>query len=224
MKSPPIVFGLHFPFPAASSHQNILQHDGEASEQATEHDHQARDAADLDGRGRQGLLAITRPAGQTRVQAAAARRAGRGRHGRGGCRVDAGRVLRAARVVLPAVAGAGVVLAAGGDALVTPLLADEVGQRQRVLGDVGLLAVAADAAVGQGRGIASVDIGGARRNQLADDGAGAKLTAAPRLASGQRNAVRVDDIVGLGADSEEGRGCSQDGVPDRRHYYEAFEI
>ena len=53
-------------------------------------------------------------------------------------------------MVLTAVAGAGVVGAAGGDALVAPLLADEVGEGEGVLGDVRLKAVAADAAVGEG--------------------------------------------------------------------------
>lgn len=53
-------------------------------------------------------------------------------------------------MVLTAVGSAGVVGAAGGDALVAPLLADEVGESERVLGDVGLEAVTAHAAVGEG--------------------------------------------------------------------------
>lgn len=53
-------------------------------------------------------------------------------------------------MVLTAVAGTGVVGAAGGDALVAPLLTHEVGEGEGVLGDVGLEAVAADAAVGEG--------------------------------------------------------------------------
>jgi hypothetical protein len=68
----------------------------------------------------------------------------------GGGSVDALGVEGTARVVLTAVAGARIVAAAGGDALVAPLLADEVGQGERVLGDVGLEAVAADAAVREG--------------------------------------------------------------------------
>lgn len=55
-----------------------------------------------------------------------------------------------ARVVLSARAGAPVVLSAGLDALVSPFLADEVGEGKRVFRYVGLQLVSADAAVGQG--------------------------------------------------------------------------
>ena len=59
--------------------------------------------------------------------------------------------LRAARMVLTAAAGARVVpQAASLDALGAPLLAGVEGQRQGVLGHVGLEAITADAAVGEG--------------------------------------------------------------------------
>lgn len=74
-------------------------------------------------------------------------RGARGGAGRGA--VDAGGLEGTARVVLPARGRTAVVLAALGDTLVAPLGTGEVGQGQAVLGDVGLLPVAADAAVGK---------------------------------------------------------------------------
>jgi len=88
----------------------------------------------------------------------AARRA-RGAHRAGeGARVLALGVLGAARVLGAAVGGAGGVGAAVGGALVAPLLADVEGHGLGVLGDVGRVAVGADAAVGQGGGVAGVAI------------------------------------------------------------------
>lgn len=68
--------------------------------------------------------------------------------GLGGGLVRGRRVLGTTGVVLSAGTGALVVLAAGGDALVSVLGAGEVGEGEGVFGDVGLLAVTADAAVG----------------------------------------------------------------------------
>ena len=58
-------------------------------------------------------------------------------------------VLGTARVVLSAAGGARVVAVAVGNTLVAPFLAHVVGQGQGVFGDVGLLAVTADTAVGE---------------------------------------------------------------------------
>lgn len=62
-------------------------------------------------------------------------------------------------MVLTTSRGAGVVAAAVGDALVAPFLADEEGERLAVFGDVGALAVGADAGVGQAAGVAGVGVG-----------------------------------------------------------------
>lgn len=74
---------------------------------------------------------------------------GGGAGGRG-CLVGWGGVLGTTRVVFTAGARAFVVLPAGKDALVAVLGASEIGEGEGVLGDVGLLAVATDAAVSQG--------------------------------------------------------------------------
>jgi hypothetical protein len=71
--------------------------------------------------------------------------AGRGRLGR----VGSLGVLSAAGVVLTARGSALHVALAALDALVAPFGADKVGERQGVLGDVGLEAIATDAAVGE---------------------------------------------------------------------------
>jgi len=63
-------------------------------------------------------------------------------------------------VVLTAVALACVVAVAVGNAVVTPLLADEVRQRLRVLGNVGRETVVAHALVGQVVRVARVGLGG----------------------------------------------------------------
>lgn len=62
-----------------------------------------------------------------------------------GGRVDPGRVLRATRVFLPAIAGTRVVLATSGDALVTPFRAFIVWDCLAVVGYGRGLAVGADA-------------------------------------------------------------------------------
>lgn len=123
-------------------------------------------------------------------------------------------------MVLTAGAGARVVLAAGFHALVAPFRASEVGQGQGVLGDVGLLAVAAEAAVGQGFRVTGVDRGGSRGVLLADDGASAELGLAPRGADAERNRIRVDVVVGTGNRGKDG-GNSQDRGSERRHYGDA---
>lgn len=120
-----------------------------------------------------------------------------------------------ARVVLSARAGAPVVLSAGLDALVSPFLADEVGEGKRVFRYVGLQLVSADAAVGQGFWIAVVHQSGSGRCLLADQRARALLRCTPISSVGQGHTVGVDDIVSPdGRDEDDGR--SQD-TPYRRH-------
>lgn len=85
------------------------------------------------------------------------RHGGRGHHGRGqGTRILAGWILGSARVILATVAGAFGVGAAVGDTLCAPLGADGVGERIAILGDVGRVAVVADAGVGETFGVAFV--------------------------------------------------------------------
>lgn len=86
-------------------------------------------------------------------------RGGRG-HGGGQRAVATVRVLSTARVILATGALAGRIVAAVGDAVVSPLLADEEGQGLRVLGDVGRQAVVADALVGEVVSVAAVFLGG----------------------------------------------------------------
>lgn len=62
-------------------------------------------------------------------------------------------------MLLAAVGGAGVVLSAVAHALGSPLLTDPVWQSLGVFGDVGRSAIAADAGVGQGVGVAAVLLG-----------------------------------------------------------------
>lgn len=72
-----------------------------------------------------------------------------GFHRRAARRVDGGRVLGTARVLGAATIGAVVVTLAIRHAIGAPPSAHVVGKCEGVLGDVGLLAVAANAAVGQ---------------------------------------------------------------------------
>lgn len=110
-----------------------------------------------------------------------------------------------------------VVVAAVLHTLVSPFLADEVGQSEGILGDVGLQAIAAQAAVREGvlgqsatastgcssskdiigvaYRIACVSVGGAGRDQLADERASAQFALAPRLYSHVSSVT--SDIVGL---------------------------
>lgn len=130
-----------------------LKQESDAAEHATDKDGHAGTTSHLQSRGTAagsraaGAAAVTGHAGEDGT----ARLARRRRSGAGGRRVLACRVLGAAGVVLAA-GGRAVVVgqAAVLDALVAVFLASVVGQRQRVLGHVGLLAVAADAAVGKG--------------------------------------------------------------------------
>ena len=66
-----------------------------------------------------------------------------------GRRVDAGGILRAARVLLPAIARTGVVLATSSDALIAPFRAFVVWDCLTVVGDRRGLAVGADAGPGE---------------------------------------------------------------------------
>lgn len=119
-------------------------------------------------------------------------------------------------MVLSARRGTAVVVSTVGYTLVPPLLADEVGKRQGILGDIGLAAITADAAVGELFGVAFVDLGGAIASLLANDRADIPLLSAPGLSLAKRDAVRVDHVVGVGH-SEEGGGNSQNGRADGRH-------
>jgi len=139
-----------------------------------------------------------------------------GRSGRGD--VHAGGVLGAAGVVGAAVAGARVGAdAAVGDALVAELLADVEGQRQGVLGHVGLVAIAADAAVGERCRVTRVHLDGVGGDLLADDGARVRLVLAPALPCGQRNTAGVDNVVGVGG-GDECRGHREEGALEGRHF------
>lgn len=140
---------------------------------------------------------------------------GRAGHGRRGL-VLVGWWVGTTSVVLEAVGGACVVLTAGLGALSAPFRAGEVGQGQGVLGDVGLNATAADAAIGQGFRVTSVDLGGSSRVLRADDGASAQLTLAPVGTDAERDRIRFDVVVGMGDGGEDG-GNSQDGRSERKH-------
>ena len=127
----------------------LLQQVGEPQAEQPQHASGAVQPGQLErGRPRRGGRAGL--AGRARVDVGAVgRRAGAGRRRR---RRGVGRlgVQGAAGVVVAAGGRARVVLAARRHALGAPLGAHEVRQRQRVLGDVGLGAVAAEAAVREG--------------------------------------------------------------------------
>jgi len=118
-----------------------------AGEESTKHNSKTILTTQLNtAKGRSSSLLVTAEVGDDLVVGGLGGR-GAGRSlGRG--LVRGRRVLGTAGVVLSAGAGALVVLAAGGDALVSVLGAGEVGEGEGVFGDVGLLAVTADAAVG----------------------------------------------------------------------------
>lgn len=122
-----------------------LEH-GKASEQAEEDDSEAVGATDIKSSG--SALGAARAVDAVGVDGGEA-------GGSGGSSlvglVDARRVLGTASVLLGALGLAGVVVSGAGLlALRHPLGADEVGHGQRELGDVGLLVVAAQAAVVEG--------------------------------------------------------------------------
>lgn len=130
-----------------SQHRKSGKHAGK------EHGESVR-ASDFDGRARARLVSWRTATGLGRsgrsgVDAVAARLAGRGSLRRCCRGIVALGVGRTARVVLEAGGGAHVVVLALGDALAAPFGADVVGQAQAVFGDVGLLVVAAEAAIGE---------------------------------------------------------------------------
>ena len=181
------------------------EHHSEPSEQPTGHNSKAERVPELQPGGGilVGVVAVARAVGQAIVNLVGRRSRSRGQSGRcRGGRVDAGGALRTAGVLLAAVRGALVVTAARRDALGAPGDADVVGEGQGVLGDVGLLAVAADAAVGERLlgglsarrrvtqsndgevhtyRVAGVDLRGAGRRLKADGRAATPLIVAPRL-------------------------------------------
>ncbi len=179
------------------------EHHSEPSKQPTGHNGKTERVPELQPGGGVlvGVVSVARAVGQAVEDLGGGRSRGRGRSGRRGGRVDAGGALRTAGVLLAAVRGALVVTAARRDALGTPGYADVVGEGQGVLGDVGLLAVAADAAVGervlgglsarrrvtrsddevQTYRVAGVDLRGAGRRLKADGRAATPLIVAPRL-------------------------------------------
>lgn len=97
------------------------------------------------------------------------------------------------------------VLAAARVAPNAPLHAGEVRQGQGELGQVGLDAAAADAAVGQHVAVAGVKLGVSGRVLRADEGAAADLALAPLVADLGRDRVRID-IVGGRSDGGEDAG------------------
>jgi len=180
-----------------------LQQDGEAEEDAAEDGGHAQTRAGHEGgwcstasRGRGGSLPTEPSDGNLACS--------RGTTGRGRT-VDQGReggitqegVFRGADVVGAALVGASVVTVAGFDALVAPLLADEKGQRLHVLRDVGGHAVLADAAVGQGIGVAFVVLsghGGDARLLEADERALGLVLVTPVIPVGLGDGVWVDGV------------------------------
>jgi len=132
------------------------------------------------------------------------RRSGAGAGGLGGCRdrgaVYEGGVLGAAGVVGAASVGAGIVLATGVNALVTPFLADEEGDGLRVFGDVGGDSGLADAAVGEVLRFTGVRLGGGVVTGVleADQRALGHLLLTPELPEPERDGIRVDVVLLLG--------------------------
>ncbi len=206
---------LQHPVPQPSE-----QH-GEASEQSTRHNGEAVRVTEPQPAGSvlAGVaVAVARAVREAVEDLAGGSGRGRGRGGRRGGRVDTRGVLRTAKVLLAAVRGALIVTSARRHALVTPLGTDVVGERQGVLGNVGLLVVAADAAVREGLlggllaptgphfndgeletyRVAGVDQWLAGRGLEADGRAAAPLVAAPRLCVAcQSSLSRVMEASGL---------------------------
>lgn len=83
-------------------------------------------------------------------------------------------------------------------ALDHPLGANEVWQAQRVLRDVWLLIVAAEAAVGEGFRVTSVDFGGPGFDLLADKGTCSHFLLTPGVSDGDGHTVGFNVIVGIG--------------------------
>lgn len=134
-------------------------------------------------------------------------------------------------MVLAACVGARVITPARLHALVAPFLAGEERHGQRVLRQVGLQSVSAQAAERQGLGIARVDFGCPWLDLLADNRTGARFLITPvicirsaspniephitgvcarRTPQCERHSVWVDVIVGPDS-REEGRGRGQNG-------------
>jgi hypothetical protein len=84
-------------------------------------------------------------------------------------------------VLLSAIGGARVGAIAVLNTLVAPFLADVVGEGQGVLGDVGLLSIAADAAIGESIRITLVNLGSTVTSLLANERASDLLVGAPVL-------------------------------------------
>jgi hypothetical protein len=103
----------------------------------------------------------------------------------------------------PATGGAEVVVAAGVNAAVVRLRADEVRDRLRVLGRVGLLAIAADAAECKRMPVAGVGLGVALGpwELKTDEWALSLLALAPVLSVGLGNGARVNGLL-VGAASK----------------------
>lgn len=127
----------------------LLQHQREASEQASSDDKETVCLAEREHLACGiGLAAARRTVAETRKYPIGA--AGSGADcGRGGLArlVLELRVESTARVVLPTRGSTGAIATAARHALVAPFLADEVRECKRVFGDIGLLAVATEAAV-----------------------------------------------------------------------------
>lgn len=133
----------------------VLQQRRKSNAKQSQRAHRAVQPQELGTRGLR-RAAAARPA-QWREDGGAVRaRRGRRIAGRGRVRRAVGAVAGrrgvegAARVVLQTGRGARAVAAAGGDTLLAPLGAHEVGQGEGILGDVGGAVVGAEAAIGEG--------------------------------------------------------------------------
>lgn len=120
-----------------------------------------------------------------------------GGHGSWERSVTAVGLLGTTWVVLAAVALAGRIIAAVGNTVVSPLLADEEGQGLGVLGNVWRDTIVADAVVGQVVGIAVICLcshGGDARLLETDERALCRVLRAPVISGGLGNGVWVDCV------------------------------
>jgi hypothetical protein len=175
-----------------------------------------------------GRLSITETSGWDSVGGGTGGLCGGGHGGRERS-VAAVRVLSTARVILTAGALAGSVVAAVVNTVVSPLLADEVGQGLGVFGDVGGDAVVADAVVGQVIRVAVVCLcahGVDARLLETDERALSRILRAPVISGGLGDGVGVNCVwvVVLGSRlssseaSEGGNAKGEDGTHGECRY------